>query len=336
MKTTFKPIFSVVIPVYNVAKYINKCLDSVLSQTFKSFEIICVDDGSPDNSVELIKRYNDPRIRIISQVNMGLSAARNTGINASRGMFIALLDSDDYWAPSKLIKHFKHLQKDQKLGISYSASHFIDDNGKPLGIGQFPKTQNISAKDIFCRNPIGNGSAPVLRKSMLNELAIPSVIDGEYRLQYFDENMRQSEDVEFWLRAALQANLKIEGIPEALTYYRVNMSGLSANLDQQYDAWLYSVKQNRRINPEFVDRWFPLASAYQKRYLARRAIQSRNTSKAFRLLWESLRQSTGVLKEEPKRTLLTIAAASLSILPRQLYGVLERFAMQKTGAAQYK
>ncbi len=333
MKTTFKPIFSVVIPVYNVAEYIKKCLDSVLAQTFSSFEIVCVNDGSPDNSVELIQQYSDPRIRIINQKNKGLAAARNTGINASRGIFVALLDSDDFWAPTKLSKHFRHLQSDPQIGISYSASHFVDGKGQRLGIGQFPKTKNIGAKDIFCRNPIGNGSAPVLRKSMLNELAVPAVIDGEYRLQYFDENMRQSEDVEFWLRASLKGQLKIEGIPEALTYYRVNMSGLSANLDQQYESWLYSVKQNRKISPEFVDRWFPLASAYQKRYLARRAIQSRNTLKAFQLLWESFRQSKDVLLEEPKRTLLTLAAASLSILPNQIYDAIERFAMQKSSVA---
>ena len=89
MNTKYSPLFSVVIPIFNVAEYIENCLNSVLAQTFKSFEIICVDDGSPDNSVELIEKIKDDRIRIIRQTNRGLSGARNTGINASRGTFVA-------------------------------------------------------------------------------------------------------------------------------------------------------------------------------------------------------------------------------------------------------
>ena len=91
-------LVSIVLPVYNVEKYLPRCLDSVTGQTYKDLEIICVDDGSPDGSVEIIKRYaeNDDRIVLISQKNQGLSGARNTGINAARGEYIMFLDSDDY------------------------------------------------------------------------------------------------------------------------------------------------------------------------------------------------------------------------------------------------
>lgn len=324
MNTQFTPLFSVIIPCYNVEKYIEGCLKSVLAQTFKSFEIICVNDGSPDNTVEVINQFKDQRIRVICQSNRGLSGARNTGINASRGIFIALLDADDLWLPNKLESHFKHLQSDHSIDISYSASDFIDEQGAPMNIGQYPKTKNISAKDVFCRNPIGNGSAAVIRKSLLLNIARIKTSGNAQRFEYFDENMRQSEDVEFWLRLVLSTHCKLEGIAEALTLYRVNMSGLSANLDEQYEAWLYSVKQNMRVNKDFISRWFPLAAAYQKRYLARRAIQARNPFTALKLLKQAFTMSPRILIEEPKRTLATLVCAVLCILPERLYNTMEK------------
>ncbi|MEE2730641.1 MAG: glycosyltransferase [Pseudomonadota bacterium] len=310
-----KPIFSVVIPVYNVERYIEECIQSVLNQTYHNFEIICVDDGSPDGSIERVQRFNDPRIRIVRQKNRGLAAARNTGINASRGLYIALLDSDDAWHPTKLAQHFKHLSSNPRLGVSYSASLFMDDHSKSMGLGQFPKLTHIDAADIFCRNPVGNGSAAVLRKSMLLAVARPAQADPQ-RIEYFDETMRQSEDVEFWLRLALTTDYQFEGIGQALTYYRVNASGLSANLDKQYQAWLYSVNKNRALNPDFYTRWFPLACAFQKLYLARRAIKSGQGTTALKLVHAALAGDARILWREPTKTLLTYGAAYLSLLPQ--------------------
>jgi glycosyltransferase involved in cell wall biosynthesis len=328
MNTNFKPMISVVIPCYNVAKYIEGCLESVLAQTFESFEVICVNDDSPDNTVEIIERFKDDRIRIIHQANRGLAGARNTGINASRGLYVALLDADDLWLPTKLETHFRHLQMNPKVGISYSASEFIDEGGHLMGIGQYPKCADITPKDIFCRNPIGNGSAPVIRKSLLNCISQLKTKGEETRREYFDEDMRQSEDVEFWLRAALSTDYLFEGINEALTLYRVNMSGLSANLDKQYESWLYSVKQNEKLDSTFVQNWFSLASAYQKRYLARRAIQSRNSRTACKLMKEALTQDIRILSEEPKRTLVTVFCAILCALPNTLYDAIEATGMR--------
>ena len=315
-----KPVFSVVVPIYNVEKYVEECIQSVLDQTYSNFEIICVDDGSPDLSISLVQQFNDPRIRIVRQKNRGLAAARNTGINASRGLYIALLDSDDFWHPSKLAQHFKHLNSNPKLGVSYSASLFVDDHSKPLGLGQFPQLNNVTAADIFCRNPVGNGSAAVLRKSMLLNVARPAQGKGnQHRIEYFDETMRQSEDVEFWLRLALTTSYSFEGLGQPLTYYRVNASGLSANLDKQYQAWLYSVNRNRALNPEFYEKWFPLACAFQKLYLARRAIKSGQGSTALKLVHEALLRDVRILWREPAKTMITYGAAYLSLLPKNWF-----------------
>ncbi|MFT6208936.1 MAG: glycosyltransferase involved in cell wall biosynthesis, partial [Colwellia sp.] len=102
MKSNAVPIVSVIIPMYNVEKYIEQSIDSVLKQTYHNFEIILVDDGCTDDTLNKVNKFTDPRIRLIHQTNRGLSGARNTGIDSARGLYVALLDADDYWAKDKL------------------------------------------------------------------------------------------------------------------------------------------------------------------------------------------------------------------------------------------
>ncbi len=330
------PIFSVVMPIYNVERYIREAVESVLNQSYPDFELICVNDGSKDSSIEILMEYKDERIKIIHQPNKGLSAARNTGINHSRGKYIALLDSDDYWHKDKLLRHLQHFNNNREIGISYCPSKFVDESSHYIGIGQMPKLKNITAVDVFCRNPIGNGSAAVLKKQVFSELSYEFERDGEKRTCYFDEKMRQSEDIDFWLRIALTSKWKFEGIAESMTYYRVNAGGLSANLEKQYIAWLYSVNKNKNLNFEFFEKWFSLASAYQKRYLARRAIQSRNSLTSLRLLFSAVYEDWRIILFEPSRTLISFGCAFLSLLPKKLYDALERFAMQSNLSREQK
>lgn len=100
----YVPTISVIVPVYNVERYLSGCLDSILDQTFTDFEIICVDDGSPDNSIDILNLYadKDSRIKIIRQENQGLSVSRNNAIKVARGKYIFFVDSDDYIAPQTL------------------------------------------------------------------------------------------------------------------------------------------------------------------------------------------------------------------------------------------
>jgi glycosyltransferase involved in cell wall biosynthesis len=326
--TNKKPVFSVVMPMYNVEKYVHQAIASVLSQTYQHFELLCVDDGCTDGTLAIAKSFTDPRIRIVRQRNYGLSAARNAGINTANGLYVAFLDSDDYWDPDKLRSHFEHFRSNSKLGVSYSASAFIDERGQPMGIGQNPKIDQISAQDIFCRNPIGNGSAAVVRRSVLMQTAQPILIDNEWVMSYFDESMRQSEDVELWLRIALTTTWTFGGIAKPLTFYRVNANGLSANLDKQFSAWSYSVEKNKPVFPDFYNKWYRLAAAYQKRYLARRAIRSGNGLGALKLIHSALITDPRILRDEPTRTLVTYGCAILCLLPQAVYTRLERLAMQ--------
>jgi len=301
------PIVSVIMPVYNTAKYVEAAIDSVLSQSFEAFELLIVDDAGSDQSVDLCRTYDDPRIRIISQVNRGLAGARNTGIRNARGQFIALLDSDDLWAPEKLEKHIEHLLMSPDVGVSYAASTMMDDDGNALRIVQRPKLQNVSAKDVFLRNPVGNGSAPVLRKAVFNDIAFLNT--GREELDYFDETFRQSEDIECWCRIALTTDWKFEGIPGALTAYRINEGGLSANVIKQFETWSRVRARVGQLDPDFAKTWSDQAEAYQKRYLARRSFRMGEGALAWALMKEALATSPRILIDEPAKTLTTLLAA---------------------------
>ena len=305
-----QPLISVVMPVYNVETYVAEAISSVLAQTIRHFELIIVDDGSTDRSVEICRSFQDPRIQIVSQKNRGLAGARNTGILHSRGAYIAFLDSDDRWLPEKLELHFIHLTANPQIGVSYSGSRFIDANGCPLRVAQQPKLQDITPEEIFCRNPVGNGSTPVIRRADLDRVAAPNPSEFT-RLCYFDETLRQSEDIEMWLRLALMGESKFEGIPGLLTEYRVVSGGLSAQVVRQYQSWEMVVDRLRDIAPEFVDRYANRAKAYQLRYLARRMVQLGDPGMAVALIKESIQASRRPFIDEPIKSLTTYFVAML-------------------------
>lgn len=329
------PKLSVIIPVYNSEASVAKTLESVLAQTYHDFEIVIVDDGCTDKSIDICRTFIDPRIKIIHQKNRGLAGARNTGIRHAQGKYLAFVDSDDLWLSQKLEKHVQHLESSPQVGVSFSRSSFIDDRGKSLGIYQMPKLTDITPEYLFCRNPISNGSSVVIRRTVFEQIKFEENLYGEVEDFYFDDSFRQSEDIECWLRIALQTDWKIEGIPEALTLYRVNMGGLSANILKQYESWERILVKTQAYNPEFVEQWGNKARAYQLRYLARRATRGRQPEVAVKLLHQALGIYWRILIEEPRRTLISLGAAYLlSILPRFAYQQLEILMMQITGASQ--
>jgi glycosyltransferase involved in cell wall biosynthesis len=329
------PKVSAIVPVYNVEKYITETISSVLNQTYQDFELLVIDDGSSDKSIEICREFSDDRMTILSQKNRGLAGARNTGIRHAQGEYLAFLDGDDLWSPQKLEKHVAHLDNSPHVGISFSRSAFIDEWGNPLGIYQMPKLKEITPSHLFCRNPIGNGSAPVIRREVFQAIKFQDNLYGTIEEFYFDDRFRQSEDIECWLRISLQTTWAIEGIPEALTLYRVNSGGLSANLLKQFEAWEQIIEKTSKYAPEFISQWENPARAYQLRYLARRAVRQRNSRVAVELVNRALATHWQILLAEPHRTLLTLFAAYfLWFLPQSLYQQIETLALKLTGGSQ--
>ncbi|KEO58234.1 glycosyltransferase family 2 protein [Thioclava indica] len=299
---------SIIVPAFNVSSTMRETLDALLAQTYANFEIIIVDDGSTDETAKIAAQYAlDARVRLIRQANRGLAGARNSGIAAARGEVIGFCDADDLWMPEKLARHIAHLESNPQVGVSYSGSALINDAGDLTGQAQKPRLKNVDDIQIFKRNPIGNGSAVVLRRKVLDDIAYRPAHE-KARDWYFDETFRQSEDIECWLRIALSTDWVFEGILGLQTHYRVNAGGLSAATDRQLAAWERMVVKLTPLNPAFFAVHTPVARAYQLRYLSRRAISDLDAPRALALTRAWIAQSRMPLFEEPSKSVVTLVA----------------------------
>ena len=205
-------LISVIIPIYNVEKYISRCLDSVINQTYKKIEIICVDDGSPDNSIKILKEYEkkDSRIKIIRQENGGLSSARNIGIKDSRGEYIFFLDSDD-WLP---LNSLELLYEDILLNKSdISVGNLIKvypKKNKEIGL------KNLKKIDYSLKNYLEysinkkNFTANVVNKLYKTKIIVENKILFKEKILY--------EDFLFTVQYFIYCK-KISVIKEAVYYY---------------------------------------------------------------------------------------------------------------------
>lgn len=327
--------FTIVMPVYQVAQFVAQAVSSVLAQTFTDFELLIIDDCGNDNSIAICNSFTDPRIKIITHdKNKGLAAARNTGIRHANGRYIAFLDADDMWHCEKLTYHFEHLEQNPRLGLSFCRSEFINELGDSANCYQMPRLTNIQPEHIFLRNPIGNGSAPVLRVQALIDIRYVDKKYSELTYSYFDEALRRSEDIDCWSRLALQTDWIIEGIPKPLTYYRLNAGGLSASLDKQYQSWQEVMSKIELQFPHFAAKYAKQARAYQLRYLSRQAIRLGLGKTALSFFYRALQEDKVIIKQEPGRTVATLMAAlALNYTPR-LFKKIESLSMGVWGKVQ--
>jgi glycosyltransferase involved in cell wall biosynthesis len=233
------PLVSVVIPAYNASAYIGATLDSVFAQTLTNFEVIVVNDGSPDTpALELALRPYQPRVRYLKQENRGPSSARNTGIRSGLGKYVAFLDSDDSWFPQHLSRQVELLEADSHLQMVYANGLYLRGN-VPVGILFNSSPQSLPV-DLDCllheRSTVITSSAVVAR----NALA---------RVGLFDEQLRRCEDYDLWLRLA-QSGDGISFTREIQIRHRQS-NGLAANwklmrqaLQQVYEKHLALGKLN--------------------------------------------------------------------------------------------
>ncbi|SHO54335.1 glycosyltransferase family 2 protein [Vibrio quintilis] len=213
-------IISVIIPVYQVEAYLAECLLSVMTQTFKRLEIICIIDGSKDNSYNIARYYQvcDSRIKIIWQENQGLSGARNTGLEAAQGDFIFFLDSDDYLDKNALTSLYQYI--DQYDVVSGGILNYLQDKGITEPFCENRKTGSIDIEDSFysLETVVWN---KLYRSEVVNHLRfIPGLIH---------------EDEDFYWKVFSQP-LKVYAIEDNILYYRIRSNSImsSLNLGHQY------------------------------------------------------------------------------------------------------
>jgi glycosyltransferase involved in cell wall biosynthesis len=304
------PQVSVVVPAYNVRSYIEQALTSLERQSFQEFEVFIVDDGSTDDTVEVVRPFKerDSRFQLLHKHNGGLSSARNYGIRHARARYIALLDGDDAYEPDKLATHVALLDRTPEVGVVYSASRAIREDGQPtlMTLSGKPVTSDPLLA-LLCKNFIGHGSNAVFRRCIFDEV-------GE-----FDEGLRSSEDVDFWLRIAATRRWQFHRLPQVLCCYRVRPSGLSFNVAQMQHCCEQVIEAAYRRTPDLVKPVLPTAYAYMYRYLARLSLTAGDSEQAGDFIDQAWVADRSIFYRDP-RSLLTLAAVRLAPLAKLVIG----------------
>lgn len=205
---------SVIIPNYNYARFLDQAINSVLNQTYPDIELIVVNNGSTDDSLTVLKKYEN-RITLIDQPNLGQSGARNSGLRAISGKYVAFLDADDYWEPDKLEKQFALIKEDTQL-IYSGIRQFRDSALQSLGVIS-PKFRG-SCSGLFLDIPgasivLSGESTALFSVALLNKI-------GD-----FDSELNSSAGWDFFRRCS--KHTKFDFVDEPLTNYRLHNSNMS-------------------------------------------------------------------------------------------------------------
>lgn len=265
------PLVSIIMPVYNGEAFLSEAIDSVLSQTYKNFELIIINDGSTDKSEKIIKSYSDPRIVFISQKNKGLSRACNKGIGIAKGKYVARQDDDDISLPHRLEKQVWYLEANTNVGLVGTNFKAIGRNGDTINhTNVFTKDKDIRPALIFS-NQFGHGSIMV-RKSIIKKAGC------------YDPAYRIAQDYDLWVR--ISKICEVSNLKECLYLWRQVGEGLStssANIEKTAQEAL-SIR-NREIascNPKTLIELIYLrpfsTKEGVKKYLEKKNVVYRNIS----------------------------------------------------------
>ena len=248
------PLVSVIIPAYKNAEFLSDAINSVLKQTYSHFELIIVNDASPDNTDEVVKTFYDPRIKyILHEKNKGLSAARNTGIRNSTGDYIALLDGDDYFHPDKLKAHVKFLKRHPDIDVTYNARFELNHSSDTIReLWRPPVTVDLS--DLILGYPFAPSDMVIRRERI-------------FKVGLFEESYTYyGEDMDINCKLALDG-CKFASVDRALNYRRFHSRRIIQNLRA------YQEDEFRPLYNTFASDRFPIELssykdiAFSNRYL---------------------------------------------------------------------
>ncbi len=262
------PVVSVVVAAFNASRWIGMSLDSARAQTLREIEIIVVDDGSLDNTSEVVADVGkrDSRIRLIRQENAGVGAARNTGIRAARGKFIAILDADDLWNPTKLEKQVQCIREcGERTAMVYCWYRHVDEEGGELG-SHFPFTVEGEVRQaIILRNFLGNASVPLFRAGALRQT-------GLYLTREEQGGVQGCEDWDLSIRVS--ETWEVGVVREVLVGYRQSDSCMSLGVAGMAASFRVVMARARRRNSDLPTALFRWAEGDFQSYLVSRSYGS--------------------------------------------------------------
>ncbi|MEH2271815.1 MAG: glycosyltransferase [Nostoc sp.] len=322
MKTSKNlPKISVIIPAYNSEKTITHTIQSVLNQTFTDLELIVINDGSQDSTLEVVTKIQDSRIKVFSYSNAGGNVSRNRGLHHSVGEFISFLDADDLWTPDKLQSQLKALQENVNAKVAYSWTDYINANGQFILSGKRINVNENVYEKLLLNNFLENGSNPLIcRKALIT-------------LGGFDESLNAAQDWDMWLRLASKFDFIC--VPSVQILYRISANSVSSNLVRQEKTCLQVLERAYKEKPSLRDatrttlkqNWnISLANLYK--YLTCKALQKPfNRQKglaAARFLWKYFLNDPSRLQNINFTLKLLLKILIIFTSPTLLYSILNR------------
>ena len=253
------PLVSVIIPAYNAERTILETIASVQQQTFSNFEMILINDGSSDRTLELLHSVADKRLKIFSYENGGVCVARNRGISHATGEFIAFLDADDLWTSDKLELQLTALQQHPNAGVAYSWTSFMDDRGVSLSPGEPAFFEGNVYAQLLVNNFLASGSNPLISKQ-----AIEST--GE-----FDSAFPHCADWDYWIRLAAHSSFVV--VPKHQILYRQSSGGMSSKIDGIEKQQLVMFEKVYQATPSELNYLKNQSLAWVYRYCAEKNLQ---------------------------------------------------------------
>ena len=280
------PLISVVIPVFNGEKTIKETIDSVLKQTFTDFELLVINDGSQDLTVEVVEKIQDSRIQLYSYPNAGLAASRNRGIDRSTGEYIAFIDADDLWTPDKLEAQFNALKSHPEAAVAYSWTDYIDEYSQFLGKGGHITVNGNIYPHLLLTDLLENGSNPLIRKQAFIEVG------------NFDESLSAAEDWDMLLRLAIRYHFIAVSSPQVL--YRISSNSMSFNVLQQERESLKVIERAFNQAPESLQYLKKPSLANLYKYLTYKSLEGTPQQKkglvAARMLSSAVKNDLSLLQ----------------------------------------
>jgi glycosyltransferase involved in cell wall biosynthesis len=200
-------MISIVIPLYNKEKHIENTIKSVLDQTYRNFELLIINDGSIDNSLEIVQKFNDNRIKIIHKNNSGVASTRNLGIQYALGKLIAFLDADDYWDTEYLSVMINFINNFPNASIYCCNYYIVTKSGKEIKSKNIESGYIVDYFKIALNNPIISSSSVIIPKDTFSKTGV------------FNENIKNGEDLHLWFRIVDSGNIAFNSTP--LAYYNL-------------------------------------------------------------------------------------------------------------------
>lgn len=311
------PEVSVIMPAYNVRDYVTEAVDSVAAQTLGDLELIAIDDGSSDDTAHVLRDLagdwsaRGRTMSVLEQPNAGAGAARNTGLDHARGVFVAFLDADDIWTPDLLTHLVQLMRDDPVLDIAFPRYDYIDRHGARIGVTSRPQKQRFDLGDLLMRNPMHSATGVMVRTASAR------------RAGRFDTSLPAAIDVDFWIRVVAGRGATVGFAPDAMAKYRRRPHQITSRWQRMEAGWTRVLEKAAKLDPDRVRQVAQSARASHYVYWSTIAYTGGDYPAARRLIRCAWAASPATVARH-RHGLIRTGACLVSYLPDGLHGSLRR------------